>query len=230
MDDQTQPVRPTPDPTEPEAAEQPVAPPPASAPAPEQPSVPPAAPTSAWVQPSDTARGPRGPLPGSLLAAGVLLIVGGVLAGLIAAVLAASGAAMESVPISSPGLSDAEIRSLRDVSRVVVIVFAGIGALVAVAHILAGIGVLRRSGWGRILGLVLSALGLLLFAFGLVGALLAKVNTLPPDAFDSSTITPAQYQQAMAIAQVVGVVLSATGLAVYLFVLVVLIRRGHEFG
>jgi hypothetical protein len=230
MDDQTEPVRTTPDPTERQAAEQPVAPPPALASTPAAPVAPLAAPASAWVQPSDTARGPRGPLPGSLLAAGVLLIVGGVLAGLIAAVLAASGAAMDSVPISSPGLSDAEIRSLRDVSRVVVIVFAAIGALVGAAHILAGIGVLRRSGWGRILGLVLSALGLLLFALGLVGSLLARVNTLPPSAFDSSTITPEQYERAMALAQGLGVVLSATGLAVYFFVLVVLIRRGLDFG
>ena len=96
-------------------------------------------------------------------------------------------------------------------------VAAGLGVL----HIASGVGILRRASWGRVTGVVGVVLGVLMTAVSFVWSLQPAAMV---DPFAG---------QAMAPLTGTGVVLYLLGdvltVAAYLFVLVVLIRRGTEF-
>ena len=174
---------------------------------------------------------PSRPLPGSLVAAAVLLLVGAALAGLVGALMLLGGAMVSQIPmdLGGYGLTEAEWRASMGFAGAFVLVFAGLALLVATAHLLSGIGVLRRRGWGRILGLVVSSLGCLFFGLGLVLALLSRIEPIPEGYLEDIGLTLAQYERMASMGQAFGVGITAVGLAAYVFVLIVLARRGGEF-
>ena len=189
----------------------------------------PTVPTGIWAQP------PPEPvsrsLPGSLLAAGVLLLIGAGLASLTAGIMFLAGAMFDQVPIvvNDGQLAEEQVRASLDIARGLA-VGLGIGALlVAVAHLAAGIGVLRRRGWGRILGMVVSILGLLFLGLGLLGSLLAMGMPMSNASLQGSGMTAEQYRSVIGVTLAIVAGLMAVGLGIYIFILVVLATRGSEF-
>lgn len=150
---------------------------------------------------------PAGRGSGAVTTAGVLqIIVGSLIAvfslyGLIA-IQGASGA----LPEESRGLVGAA-------TGVVVIIL-----LYALAQLVAGIFTLQRKGVGRILGIVLSAIGTLIFLWGLIQAFQPQVT-----GFDTQTgaITTG--------VNFASVLTSLLLLAANLVILVMLARKGEEF-
>lgn len=171
------------------------------------------------------------PLPGSLLAAAVLLLVGAGLAALVAVLMLLGGAMLAQMPTNfgNTGLTEEELRASLAIAGAAVIIFGGLGLLVGLAHLLAGIGVLRRRGWGRILGLVVSALGCIFFALGLVLALVARAQPISQSYLDNNGLTVAEYQRIAGWTQGIGIGITFIGLAIYVFIVVVLARKGAEF-
>jgi hypothetical protein len=185
-------------------------------------------PTDVWNPP---ARPLERPLPGSLLVAGVLLLIGAGLAVLAGGIMFLTGTMFDQIPTSfnTGNLSEEQFRASMDIARGLVLAL-GIGALlVAVAHLFAGIGVLRRRGWGRILGLVVSALGVLFLGFGLLGTLVAMSQPLPAGYLQTSGLTAEQYRSMIGVTFAFLAAILGIGLAVYVFVLVVLARKGSAF-
>lgn len=147
------------------AAAAPVAP----APAPPVPAAP--APPVGWQAPPVVvaAKGRRTSL---ALAAGILLILGGVagiLIGLLVAIV--GGSVVSSIDFSqfsnSPDLKGANAGALAGG------VVAFIGAVVvaySIAYLLAGVGVVRSSNWARVLGIILGIISGLLWLSGLANA------------------------------------------------------------
>jgi tellurite resistance protein TehA-like permease len=130
---------------------------------------------------------------------------------------------------SQSGLSAEETRLLVKVGGILLLVFGGIALAVALAHLLSGIGVLKRWGWARILGIVMSVLGVLLWLLILVSNLLAASQRIPASYLSNSGLTVEEYRRLVGASSIAGVVIAGITLAAYTFVLVVLIRRGNEF-
>jgi hypothetical protein len=99
----------------------------------------------------------------------------------------------------------------------------------AAAHISAGVGILRRAGWARIIGMVLAVLLILVTAFLLIGTVIALSQPVTARAVADSGMTEEQYRQFVRLAGAIGVGLFGASLVAYLFVLVALIRRGSAF-
>jgi hypothetical protein len=174
---------------------------------------------------------PTRSLPGSLLAAGVLLLIGAGLAFLTASIMFLAGAMFDQVPIvvNDGQLTDEQVRASLDIARGLM-VGLGIGALlVAVAHLVAGIGVLRRRGWGRILGIVVSILGVLFLGLGLLGSLLAMGMPISDASLEGAGMTAEQYRSMIGVTFAILAGLMAIGLGIYIFILVVLATRGSAF-
>jgi hypothetical protein len=174
---------------------------------------------------------PTRSLPGSLLAAGVLLLIGAGLAFLTASIMFLAGAMFDQVPIvvNDGQLTDEQVRASLDIARGLM-VGLGIGALlVAVAHLVAGIGVLRRRGWGRILGIVVSILGVLFLGLGLLGSLLAMGMPISDASLQGAGMTAEQYRSMIGVTFAILAGLMAIGLGIYIFILVVLATRGSAF-
>ena len=170
-------------------------------------------------------------LPGSLLAAGVLLLIGAGLAALTAGIMFLAGAMFGQVPITvnNGQLTEEQVRASIDVARWLV-VGLGVGALlVAAAHLVAGIAVLRRRGWGRILGMVVSILGVLFLGLGLLGSLLAMGVPISDASLQGSGMTAEQYRSMIGVTLGIVAGLMAIGLGIYIFILIVLATRGSEF-
>jgi hypothetical protein len=170
-------------------------------------------------------------LPGSLLAAGVLLLIGAGLAALTAGIMFLAGAMFDQVPIAvnNGQLTEEQVRASIDIARGLV-VGLGIGALlVAAAHLVAGIGVLRRRGWGRILGIVVSILGVLFLGLGLLGSLLAMGMPISDASLQGSGMTAEQYRSMIGVTLAIVAGLMGIGLGIYIFILIVLATRGSEF-
>ena len=89
---------------------------------------------------------PRASLPGSVMAAAIILFVFAVLAGLLSLLMLLSSAIYDQIPNSGTGLTDDQFRSAMAMGRVVVLFFGIAGLLVAAAHVLSGIGITRRAG------------------------------------------------------------------------------------
>jgi hypothetical protein len=168
---------------------------------------------------------------GALVAAAVIQLVIATLVGLFGLLFVFLGAAMGQMHelFSQSGLSAEETRLLVNVGGILLLVFGGIALAVALAHLLSGIGVLKRWGWARILGIVMSVLGVLLWLLILVSNLLAASQRIPASYLSNSGLTVEEYRRLAGASSVVGVVIAAITLAAYTFVLVVLIRRGSEF-
>jgi hypothetical protein len=144
------------------------APPPMPAAAPMQPMAPP--PAVAWQAPPAAvpARGGRTPL---ALAAGILLLlggIGGILLGLLIAVV--GGSIVSSLNLSQfgdvSGLNGADPNAVLTGA----VAFIGIVILIySLVYLLAGIGVVRSRGWGRVMGIIVGVLSGLFWLSGLSG-------------------------------------------------------------
>jgi hypothetical protein len=179
-------------------------------------------------QPAAVAGG-RGSLPGSLMAAAIILFVFAVLSGLLSLLLLLSSALYDQIPNSGTGLSEDQFRAALAMGRTFVLFFGVAGLLVAGAHVLSGIGIIRRAGWARILGIVIASLGVLLSGFVLLSVLLAMGQPIPASSVGASGMTEEQYRAALAMGFAVGAAIFGGAVVCYLFVLVALIRGGAAF-
>lgn len=110
--------------------------------------------------------------------------------------------------------------------------FLFIGAVVLVfglAHLAGGIGILRRRGWARILGLVLSILALVVLGLATVSSILAFTQPLPSAYYTNLGFTVEDYRRIAVTSVIFSVAILGAVVAAYLFVTVVLIRRGRDF-
>ena len=196
----------------------------------DQPISPPTEPVPTWSptpQPS-AAGGPSG----TVIAAGVILLVIAALAGLLGILALLGGAIMGQVstlPSGDSGLTQEQFDAVMSMGRTFVLVFGGVALAIGLAHLMSGIGVLRRRSWARILGLVMSVLGVLLWALILVGTLVASGQPVSAAYLADRGLTLEEYQAIARTSWIVGVSLSGIALAAYTFVVVVLIRQGREF-
>ena len=168
---------------------------------------------------------------GAVVGAGVILLVISALVGIFSLFALFAGAIMGEMSgiYRDSGLTDEQVRIAMGLGRVVILAVGGVGLALAVAHLLSGIGVLRRRGWARILGLVLSVLGVVIWGLALVGSTVAAVQPIPAGYLESSGLTIEEYRSFARIGTVVGLVITTVALAAYLFILLVLVRRGREF-
>lgn len=168
---------------------------------------------------------------GAVVGVGVILLVISALVGILSLFALFAGAILGEMSslYRDSGLTEEQIRLAKGLGRAVILAVGGIGLALAVAHLLSGIGVLRRRGWARILGLVLSVIGVVVWGLALVGSLVAAVQPIPAGYLESSGLTIEEYRSFARIGTVVGLVITAVALAMYVFILVVLARRGREF-
>jgi hypothetical protein len=111
-------------------------------------------------------------------------------------------------------------------------IFVAVALAVAVAggHLAAGWGILQRQSWGRVLGLVVSGVGLVVLVLGVLGTL-TWVAILPD--FREFDRIPEWFsnwvRSAMTAGVTIGVLVSLAAGAAYAFVLVVLARADEVF-
>ena len=193
-----------------------------------QPDAPPAESVPTW-----SAEPPSSPgASGVVVGAGVVLLVIAALLGLFGVLALLGGAVMGRLSdFTGPdsGLTEDQIRILSTAGRTFVFVVAGVALAIGLAHLVSGIGVLRRRSWARIVGLVMSVLGVLLWALILVGTLVASGQPVSAEYLADRGLTLEEYQAIARTGWIVGVSLSGIALAAYTFVTVVLIRKGREF-
>lgn len=200
-----------------------VTPPPAEVP----PPAPEAPPPADIPQPAASVV-PR-PVPGSITAAAVLLLVMATLTGLFGAIMLLTGLLSSPVMLWDPMMGRPDqpgFEAFRQMAQVFMVGFAAILLLLAAAHVAAGVGLLRRRGWARILGLVLAVLGLLVFALGVAGSAVALVQPWP---LGTDGLSLEAVRAAALSGTIVGLVMTAIIGAFYAFVLIVLMRRGDVF-
>jgi hypothetical protein len=187
-------------------------------------------PTTPW-QPPPVEPAPAGAppsLPGMLVTAAVILFVAGALSALVGLLVLASSALIGQMP-NTTGLSDAQFRASMSMGTAFTVVFGIAGLVAAAAHIAAGVGILRRAGWARIVGMVLAVLLILAMAFFLIVTIVALSQPVSSATLAQSGMTEEQYRQVLRLGGSIGVGLFGVSLAAYLFVLVALIRRGSAF-
>jgi len=163
--------------------------------------------------------------------AGVILLVIATLLGIFGILAIFAGAIMGQITNLSgqSGLTEEQANALMTVGRTVIIAFGGVALGLGLAHLLSGIGVLRRRGWARILGLVMSVLGVLFWVLVLASSALAATQPIPAGYLQDSGLTVEEYRSIAGAGWIVGMALAAIGLAANGYVVVVLIRRGREF-
>ncbi|MEO8638781.1 MAG: hypothetical protein ABI458_02560 [Chloroflexota bacterium] len=168
---------------------------------------------------------------GGVVAAGVILLVIATLLGIFGILAILGGAMIGQISNLSgqTGLTEEQANALMTVGRAFIFVLGGVAVAIGLAHLLSGIGVLRRRGWARILGLVMSVLGVLVWLLVLVSSGLAAVQPIPAGYLQDSGLTVEEYRSIAGAGWIIGIVFAAIGLAAYTYVLVVLIRRGREF-
>lgn len=168
---------------------------------------------------------------GAVVAAGVILLVIATLLMIFGIFAFLGGAMMGQISNFSgeTGLTEEQTAALMQIGRTFIFVFGGVALAIGLAHLVSGIGVLRRRGWARILGLVMSVLGVLLWLLALVSSALAGTQPIPAGYLQDSGLTVEDYRAIAGTGWIVGMAFSAVGLAAYAYVMVVLIRRGHEF-
>lgn len=196
----------------------------------DQPFSPPTEPVPTW---SPSPQPPAvGGASGTVVAAGVILLVIAALAGLLGILALLGGAIMGQMPTISgteSGLTQEQFDAVMSMGRTFVLVFGGVALAIGLAHLLSGIGVLRRRSWARILGLVMSVLGVLLWGLILVSTLAASGQPIPAGYLEDRGMTVEEYRAVVRTGWIVGVSLSGIALAFYTFVVVALIRQGREF-
>lgn len=187
-------------------------------------------PSPSWNPVPQPAAG-AGAASGAVVAAGVILLVIATLLMIFGVFAILGGAMMGQIGnlTGDNGLTQEQADALMQVGRTFIFVFGGVALVIGLAHLASGIGVLRRRGWARILGLVMSVLGVLIWLLLLVSSALAGNQPIPANYLQDSGLTLEQYRAITGTGWIVGMAFSAVGLAAYAFVTVVLIRRGREF-
>jgi hypothetical protein len=194
-----------------------------------QPVPPPEA--AGWVPPQPApAHVVRAPLPGSVMTAAIVLLVMGVLAALFAVLMFLASTTYNQLPASNfGGLSDEQLESARRLGAVMATAFGVVAGVVAIGHIASGIGVLRRAGWGRVLGMVFAGLGLLFTGLLAMLSAVLLVAQLPATTIAESGLTAEQYTQVTRMGGIIGLVIFGICALAYLFTLIALIRGGRAF-
>ena len=174
---------------------------------------------------------PQGGASGAVVGAGVILLVIATLLAIFAIFAVFIGLIMGEMPNFSgdTGLTPEETEAFMNFGRTFVIVFGAVAVAFAVAHLVSGLGVLRRRGWARIVGLVLSVLGVLVWLLILASVAIAATQPIPAGYLENSGLTLEEYRSVERVGTIFGIVFAAIGLSAYTFVLVVLARRGSEF-
>ena len=193
------------------------------------------------------------PRPGWITAAAVILLTIGTLSGLITLFFVVFGFAFgglfnefsrlpgqfgeNQVP---PGFFESFGRTF----TIVFVAFGVIGALWTTGHIAAGVGLLRRRGWARILGMVLAVIGAALGILGLLWMIVSfatlgnlqrdprfsEVFDDPPFGGAGSAEFYATYsQQSVALSIVMSLLFILPFVVGYLLALIALIRNGGYF-
>ena len=85
----------------------------------------------------------------------------------------------------------------------------------------------RRQRSGEEFDIIIGLLGF--WALALLGNVVAATQAIPAGYLSDSGLTVEQYRALVGVTWIFGVAISAIALAAYLFILVVLIRRGREF-
>jgi len=186
--------------------------------------------TPAWNPMPQPSAGQRG-ASGAVVGAGVILLVIATLLGIFAIIFFFAGLIIGQMPnfTEETGLTPEEAEAAMAFGRTFAIAFGGVALAFAVAHLLSGIGVLRRRGWARILGLVLSVLGVLLWLLVLASTIIAATQAIPAGYLDNSGMTLEEYRSVERVGTIFAIAFTAIGLGAYTFVLIVLVRRGREF-
>lgn len=190
-------------------------------------------PTSSW-DPTPRVVSPPSAASGGLVAAGVLLLVIATLLLVFGIVAILAGAVMGQITNLSDfsgetGLTEEQARAAMTLGRTFIFVFGGVALAIGLAHLVSGIGVLRRRGWARILGLVMSILGVLFWVLVLASSALAAVQPIPAGYLQDNGLTAEQYRAFAGAGWIIGMAFAAIGLAANTYILVVLVRRGSEF-
>jgi len=174
---------------------------------------------------------PQGAASGAVVGAGVILLVIATLLAIFAIFAVFIGLIMGEMPnfTGDTGLTPEETEAFMNFGRTFVIVFGAVAVAFAVAHLVSGLGVLRRRGWARIVGLVLSVLGVLVWLLILASVAIAATQPIPAGYLENSGLTLEEYRSVERVGTIFGIVFAAIGLSAYTFVLVVLARRGSEF-
>jgi hypothetical protein len=156
----------------------------------------------------------RAGLSGGVLTAAVILCVLGVLGivGALALVLLASAAGVISEAPGARNLGG----TIREVTG-----FAIAGGVLGVLRIVAGIGVLRRARWGRLSGIALAIVGVLLTVAATAWSLTPQAMV---DPFTGEPLPPPTL-----VEHAIWAVLTAATVAAHGVVVVVLARRADEF-
>lgn len=105
---------------------------------------------------------------------------------------------------------------------------AALGAGITGAHIAAGIAILQRREWGRILGMVVSGAALVL-VFLAAGASLPSMLILPPSDSGMGNGWDQYYAATTAVSAAFGIIVAVLAIIGYGFVLWTLARRGEVF-
>ena len=139
------------------------------APPPPAPAVP--APPVGW-QPPPVAVAVKGERTTLAMAAGILLVlggIGGILLGLLVAIV--GGTVISSLDFSQfNNIPDLKGASPGALAGGVVAFFGALVVAYSIAYLLAGIGVLRNSNWARVLGIIVGIISGLIWLSGLAGA------------------------------------------------------------
>jgi len=179
------------------------------------------------------------PLPGSVTAAAVVLLIYGVLGSLATLLMLLASVLFAQLPNMMPsdsyfyrgypGFSEESFSAMMTMGVAFMVAFAVVGALLAAAHLAAGIGVLKRRSWARILGLVVSGLAVVVLLLWLAGAVLSM--SMPfPDSFGTVPGFDEQWYRSMQATMLgFGIGFTALIAAPYVLVIAVLIRRGDVF-
>lgn len=198
--------------------------------------------TQTWSQPPPPPA-PRPGLSGLVVTAAVLLLVFAVLAGLFALLILFIGAVAGEMPailandpafsdpvFDDPAFDDDAFGDLMGMAQAFIFVFGGIALVMALAHLVAGIGVLKRRNWARITGLVLAGIGIVLLGISIGTSLLTMSQPIPTGAEIPTGMSREAYEDMVRGTVVIGLVITGLFLAAYGLIFFVLLARGHEFG
>lgn len=166
-------------------------------------------------------------LSGAVTAAGVILLVIGSLVAVLSYIGFLSWALIGEMMnlADQTGLTQGQQAAGHAAGRTFFIVSSA-GLAVAIAHLLAGVGILRRRGWARILGVVLGTLGAGGWGLVLLSAIFGAFQSFPAV---STTLTPAEIRATVRVGLIFVQAFAAVGLVASIFVAEVLGRRRAAF-
>lgn len=167
---------------------------------------------------------------GWVTAAGIILLAVGILTGLFALVFFIFGFGMgqfftdvmQAQPELPPNVS------AESFGRMMTAILTGVGIVMlvwAILEIAAGIGVLLRRGWGRILGIVISGIGTVFGLIGVIGVLVSTTVVVSDPSFSAAyggTTVPG-------IGLALNLLFTLPFLVGYVVVLIALIQNGAAF-